>query len=215
MTDFAALKLCPDQLSSGLCGGSCSYQHDFRICSSCAVVVRPASAYNGHSGTTEHQHGLRSNFARCTICETNVPRQTWSAHITSQAHGQHARSRGLQLRVQPEVPAFVPGHKHCVQCNLFATPDEWRGHQQSPEHRQKVEFRDRIAAYVASTRTQAVDVDGEVKINRLDGVDFGIIEDDVARAGTTTHVIVTTSLRTLTLVNVNASSAQSTPKNRP
>lgn len=63
------------------------------------------------------------------------------------------------------------------------------------EHKQKAEFRQRIANYVASVEAAEDDLDDLVDVSHPEGIDFGVVDEGAVRQGVQTHLIVTTTLR--------------------
>lgn len=200
MDDFAALNLCPDQLSSGACAGPpCVREHDFRLCQPCGSVVRPAHEYSTHAATVEHINRIRGNFLRCPVCTITFLRGNWATHLTGKKHAKQAKRLGLQVRVQPETPAAVPGYSLCVPCNIWLLTRQVSGHNRRLEHVRKNNFRSNITTYIAAARSNEDTGSEAAQVDNADGLDFGVVNDENVREGAIKYLVVTTSLDTPTI----------------
>ncbi|PBK87850.1 P-loop containing nucleoside triphosphate hydrolase protein [Armillaria gallica] len=183
---------CPHQLATGHCDDtSCPfrYESDTISCDACRNVYPDRASYDAHLGTKAHQNAVAgSALYACRICNVNVSgMKCWVQHVDGGRHRRTAQEQGISPDVQPEEADVVPGYTLCVICNRQIFNSHWKGHLSNQKHKDREQF-----AKYSSALDEAAQDKHDVTVTG--DLDFNIIELDVARAGVSAQVVISTTV---------------------
>lgn len=103
--------VCRNKANTGICNAvECLFSHDIHLCHTCRVYCSSQFHYNKHLGGKKHREELRkanqlavapedsdddalglSGTVDCRTCNTKVPQEHWTAHLTSFNHRKKER----------------------------------------------------------------------------------------------------------------------------
>ncbi len=93
-------KLCPDQLTRGVCVlTGCPCNHNFLVCEPCGVVCPSRYSYDQHLKGKYHQrqrngpqYAPGTDLRHCSLCDRDIEAgAAWSAHVRGKYHNRHQR----------------------------------------------------------------------------------------------------------------------------
>ncbi|KAF5351162.1 hypothetical protein D9756_008289 [Leucocoprinus leucothites] len=195
---------CRNIVATGSCTDpGCRFNHNILTCDPCNYVAASVDEYNAHLQGKKHKRVLAGSAHQiwyCRICECPIGSGSWSSHKRGKPHRKNAKSKGLDVHLEPDPVVPLNTHTFCTICQTSIATDYWQPHIRGRSHLAK----ERYTAFKsvldeAEKDKNGVAIEGEV--------DFGILEPTVAATGKTTALKIssTVPLAKIVLVSVKLS----------
>nr|GAT48863.1 RNA helicase [Mycena chlorophos] len=149
-TSMSTSTTCPTLLSTGSCSATgCKYSHKAIRCDPCSWIFANNDAYAAHCKGKAHKRAVSGgapvgaqvfHCAACNRTMLTMSMLTWKAHIKSSRHVFKTKAMSLPSDLEPDVPDDVPGHTHCVVCNMHVPHSQWQQHSSSRAHQRHERF---------------------------------------------------------------------------
>lgn len=195
---------CPNIIASGSCPDTrCIFNHNIPICDPCGYVAYNIQEYQAHLQSKKHKRVLAGNVHQtwyCRICQCPVDSESWTNHKSAKPHRNKAKSKGLDVNLEPDPVVPSNTHTFCTICQLSIVTFLWHSHIHGRSHLTK----ERYASFKsvldeAEKEKNGVAIEGEV--------DLGILEPAIASKGKTTTLKISSNVPSakITLVSVKLS----------
>lgn len=181
--------ICPRLQATGVCRDeTCTLSHGIVSCQPCQRMFSNSADYVSHIKTKKHKNAVAgiNILAFCPICRVCLPAPTWSTHhIVGKRHRARIAQERVGVEVTPEEVPAAEGQRRCDVCDCVIDEQQWDVHVRSAKHRTKEQF----TSFRSAFDDAAKDKHG-VSLSHLSGLDFGVVEPQIASRGVSIDIVV-------------------------